>query len=199
MNNTALNCLIIKLNNYSTEIIPNINNELLEHFKNKAPKLDTFNYLKSEDLTKMFIAVVYNFYYDFVNNNFITKEYHYSVDFILTYINTKLFKWYNKNVIHLHFDPTPVFISSFPSNIPIIFVSKEVPIIERLYLRIEDYSKKLLKLYFDQSVDLDDYTRTKHIEVLEMQINKLFYQLYGLTDDEIAIIENDFDQTESII
>lgn len=184
MTNSALTNLITKLNNHSLKLSSGT-----YHNVEGIVLPNEYKHSNNEDYIKMFTAIIYNFYYEISFLKLKEIDYHYSLDFILAFINSKLFKWYNKNVVKINFTPNEEFISSFPNNIPVLDISKDIPVLSRLYNKIDDYSKKLLNLYFDPNTD--EAERNKKVKVIETQINNLLYQLYDLTEKEIEIIEMD--------
>ncbi|KAF5433971.1 hypothetical protein C5S39_00440 [Candidatus Methanophagaceae archaeon] len=58
---------------------------------------------------------------------------------------------------------------------------------------IEDVSLQMLELqkkYHDARMERDKELYERQIKVIDAQIDRLVYALYGLTEEEIAIVEN---------
>jgi Cys-tRNA synthase (O-phospho-L-seryl-tRNA:Cys-tRNA synthase) len=58
---------------------------------------------------------------------------------------------------------------------------------------IEDVSLQMLELqkkYHEARMERDKELYERQIKVIDAQIDRLVYALYGLTEEEIAIVEN---------
>lgn len=120
--------------------------------------------------------------------NQITLQNRISPYFIWSLLNSKLVNWYayrfifGKAIRTMHFD------NSVTSRLPIATVTQ----IEQK--RLIDYAEEILRLYKESkkfSKNTDAFNKlTREIEKLEQKIDYEVYKLYGLTDEEINLIEN---------
>lgn len=105
----------------------------------------------------------------------VPKTQHYSLKYLLGLLNSKLFNYYVIAFGKLKRDGYYEYSKNTLSQLPI---KKD----DDSYLRVVEIVEQILKL---KHKNLQACT----IE-LENQIDKLVYKLYGLTEGEIAIIEN---------
>jgi hypothetical protein len=86
-----------------------------------------------------------------------------NLDNLIIFLNSKLFEWYFKKIIFIEVEGGGIQMFST--------VMEKVPIIKEISSEIEQKVKNLLLA--------QDYTA----------IDKLVYELYGLTEEEIALVE----------
>lgn len=121
---------------------------------------------------------------DTVMNTIITNK-NYSYFYILGILNSRLAEWYyywfvyNRAIRTMHFD------ESYMGKLPIKIVNPQnQPIVKQ----IEDLVSQILSL--TQSDDYEENLQKQaQVKNLEKQIDSLVYKLYGLTEEEIKIIE----------
>ncbi|SNZ13516.1 TaqI-like C-terminal specificity domain-containing protein, partial [Hydrogenobacter hydrogenophilus] len=121
---------------------------------------------------------------DTVMNTYILSK-DYSYEYILGILNSRLAEWfyywfiYNRAVRTMHFD------EYYMGRLPI---KKITPQNQHIVQQIENLVDQILNL--TQSEDYEtNPTKQAQVQELEKQIDKLVYELYGLTPEEIAIIE----------
>ena len=106
--------------------------------------------------------------------------------FWLAYINSNFISWYAYNFIYSRAIRTMHFYNFYIQQVPIPEVVMENP---RKQLPIINLTNEILII-----TKLDDYLNNpgKQVKVkkLEKQIDKLVYELYDFTKEEIEIIEN---------
>jgi adenine-specific DNA-methyltransferase len=108
----------------------------------------------------------------------------YNIKFILGLVNSDLINWYFLNYLSedLHFYPNDA------KSLPIPILTSENKEIHDKIVALTDQMIENKKQIITQ-INAEIYERK--IEYIEDQINQLVYQLYGLTEDEIATIEKD--------
>ncbi len=120
-------------------------------------------------------------------------EYH--IFFILGIINSSFLSWY-----HRHNSPKGLRqtfpkvlindIRNFP--IPIInFQNQDDKSRHSSMVQLVDRMLNHQKKYHSARIDTEKTLFKKQIEILDHQIDQLVYELYGLTDEEIKIVEED--------
>jgi adenine-specific DNA-methyltransferase len=139
-------------------------------------------FLLPEKLISKFVGVRLNFTIDF-NKNYVLNsccvteliDNNYSIKALLGLLNSSLLNFYFKNVFTDYRETFPIMKSGNIEDLPIVELSQSSQ------NRIENIVDKVLKLkQTNPSAD---------ISVLEKEIDQLVYKLYGLTDEEIAIVE----------
>ncbi len=118
------------------------------------------------------------------NSIFIITSKKYSNKYILGLLNSKLFDYLYKHLCpqqgKIFAEVKPSIIKSLPIHIP---NSKEIKIINNIESNVIDI------LTLSQSIKSREKNKVKILS-LDSEIDKLVYQLYSLTDDDINIIEN---------
>ncbi|KQC12697.1 MAG: hypothetical protein APR63_02125 [Desulfuromonas sp. SDB] len=120
---------------------------------------------------------------DTINNTFITDN-NYFICYILALLNSRLVNWYTYKFIYACAIRTMHFDSYYLGKIPIKQISKsEQNIIIELVNKIITITKA------------DDYlqnpVKQSQVKEYEQQIDQLVYKLYGLTEEEIKIVEGE--------
>jgi type I restriction-modification system DNA methylase subunit/predicted type IV restriction endonuclease len=116
-----------------------------------------------------------------------------SLDFLLGCINSKLMSWYflhRSNIAQR--DDFPKIVLKETRNLP-ISVSANSPLWRNQHDRMQIMVGQILNLSSQLQRARTDQERTvleRQIEATDGQIDKLVYELYGLTEEEIAIIES---------
>jgi len=111
-------------------------------------------------------------YYPLNNYSFVISEKGFSLEFLLALLNSKLTNWYFSNNF-IDYNIKPKYIEQLP--LPKSLESN----------RIENIINQILAA--KNSAPSADTT------VLEAEIDQLVYQLYGLTEDEIKVVEGETD------
>ncbi|MGD2088484.1 MAG: N-6 DNA methylase [Candidatus Aminicenantes bacterium] len=115
--------------------------------------------------------------------------------FILGIINSLLLSWYHR------YNSPKGFRQAFPKvlindirNFPLPFINLENQIDKSRYDLIVDRVTQMLELqkkYHSAKIETEKNLFKKQIEIVDKQIDQLVYELYGLTDEEIKIVEED--------
>jgi len=115
-----------------------------------------------------------------ITNEKINTSKKYSIKYLQAILNSKLIKFYVNELLYdgTHFYPDHM--KSLP--IKILDEKQQKPFI--------DLVDKILAITKDDDY-LENPTKQTKVRDYEKQIDKLVYKLYGLTDEEIKIIEND--------
>ena len=124
------------------------------------------------------------------------KNNNYKLEFILGIINSKLISFYHLNTSSNAFKGTfPKLLIKDLLDIPIPKIDSLIPDEQFRYNTIIQIVKKMLE--FNKKVQLPktDYERNiiqRQIEATDRQIDRLVYDLYRLTEEEISIIEKTY-------
>ena len=103
-----------------------------------------------------------------------TKEYPYK--FLLAILNSKLINYIYKQITQ---EENRVFAEVKPINV------RKLPIIQCSH----DLKENFIKLT-DKIINIKKQSPTADTAALESEIDQLVYELYGLTEEEIGIVEN---------
>ncbi|MCL4547030.1 MAG: BREX-1 system adenine-specific DNA-methyltransferase PglX [Bacteroidetes bacterium] len=109
-------------------------------------------------------------YYPLNNFSFIISDKGNSLAFLLGILNSKLMNWYFANT-YIDYNIKPKYIEQLPFNMNKV---------------IQKPIEKMINKIIGLKMNIPDSDTNK----LESEIDKLVYQLYGLTEEEIKIIEN---------
>jgi len=130
--------------------------------------------------------------YNSVNNILKKDNTNYSLKFILALLNSKLFQFYyiknftNKSSLTVNISKT--FIDKLPL-VKIDFNDKDDIKLHNSFVSLVD---KMLELKQKENSEQNQQAKTRisrQIDGVDNAINKIVYELYGLTDEEIKIIE----------
>jgi hypothetical protein len=121
---------------------------------------------------------------DTVMNTFLTNSL-YPYEYILGIINSRLAEWfyywfvYNRAVRTMHFD------ESYLGRLPIKKLNSETqPLADQIVQKVQEI------LTLTQSPDFEtNQEKQQKVKELEKEIDQLVYKLYGLTEEEIRLIE----------
>ena len=116
-----------------------------------------------------------------------------SVEYILALLNSKLLNFYYEKYFNMGADFTTAVATENLNTLPIYnlnFNDKSCrgfhDNLSQLAIQISEFNKKL-----DNSLnEFEKLLITRQIEATDRQIDRLVYELYGLTEEEIGIVEN---------
>ena len=117
----------------------------------------------------------------------------YSSEYILGILNSKLISWYvyrfifGKAIRTMHFD------NAVTERIPYPKLDLNNKTEKSTHDRLTELTTQMLLTqtqFHTAKTDHDKATYQKKIEIIDKQIDDLVYELYGLTDEEIKIIED---------
>ena len=125
-----------------------------------------------------------------------------NLKYLLAFLNSKLSKWYFERISTTTGMGTNRWKKFKLELLPIAIAENETPFIKLVDEILETKSKiKEYKVLLDEAVKADNFEREiklkKEIEAFEnrvieceKEIDKMVYELYGLSDDEIKIVED---------
>jgi len=108
--------------------------------------------------------------------------------FLLAYYQSTFCNWYAYNLVYNRAIRTMDFIDYYVTQIPIPQNAVEDPNRQQPFI---DLVNKILVITKDEGY-LSNTTKQARVKELEHQIDQLVYELYGLTDEEIAVVEGAF-------
>lgn len=116
----------------------------------------------------------------------------YSREYILALLNSKLLDWFQHNIATQMRGGWYSYESRFIRDLPMYVVNEEVPEKKIMHDQIISLVKTMLNL--NNQLDNADSESNKliiqrQIDTTSTEINRLVYDLYGLTEEEIAIVE----------
>jgi type I restriction-modification system DNA methylase subunit len=138
------------------------------------------------------------------SNQFIVRDNLYTIvtnldspnlKYILGILNSKLLNWFYQNSINYergealaqvkrgHLAKLPIYIPNYSEAEDEKKYTKMVELV--------DYMLTLQKKFFTAKIETEKKIFKKQIDILDKQIDQLVYELYGLTDEEIKIVEED--------
>jgi len=122
---------------------------------------------------------------DTVVNTFL-KDKSFSYEYILGILNSRLAEWFYYWFVYNRAIRTMDFDEGYLGKLPIKKInSKNQPIADQIVQKVDQI------LSLTQSEDYDtSQEKQQHVKNLEHEIDQLVYKLYGLTEEEIKIIEN---------
>lgn len=131
-----------------------------------------------------------NKYYTFasINNILIKKDSGFRIEYVLGLINSKLINWYYSNNFSNRSKLTVNISKTYLEQLPIIVANEEEQkLVIDLVNKILDLNKELL----ETTENSNKWNEIKsEIEKVDKKIDEKVYKLYGLTLEEIAIVEN---------
>lgn len=144
----------------------------------KGPKIVSQMIRGLNTVDRLICAIDYSDNLSLNSVNIIRKKYNESMEFLLGIINSKLINYYFASLI-VDVNIKTIYLDIVPIKIDNIAIKKN----------IENYVNKILAI--TESKDyLDDFEKQVKVQDCECQIDKLVYELYNLTPEEIEIIEN---------
>ncbi len=115
-------------------------------------------------------------------------------EYLLAVLNSKLISWWYQNLIpeknRVFAEVKVVNLKKIPIKTIDFSNSYEKSHHERI-VRFVNQMLELQKKYHSAKIETEKTLFKKQIETLDKQIDQLGYELYGLTDDEIKIVENE--------
>ncbi len=116
-------------------------------------------------------------------------------EFIIGILNSKLISWYAYRFIFGMAIRTMHFDNAVTSRIPIPVINSGSESIEKSQhdklVYLVDQMLETQKLYHNAKSDSDKNLYKQKIDLIDKQIDHLVYKLYGLTEDEINIVEGE--------
>jgi len=108
-----------------------------------------------------------------------------NLKFILGLLNSKISKWYMQSLAYSLSEGAQRWIKQYVELIPLPPITKEnKPLVDQVIQKVDQI------LTLTQSKDYDtNQEKQEHVKRLQHEIDKLVYKLYGLTEEEIKIIE----------
>ena len=126
-----------------------------------------------------------------INNIILNSETEYSIYSILALLNSKLINWFYKMSFTNESNLTVNLSKTYLSQIPIKIISKETPENLGLLLSISNLAKSMIELNIkikELKTPVEKTALQRQIDATDKNIDKLVYQLYGLTEKEIKIV-----------
>jgi hypothetical protein len=116
-----------------------------------------------------------------------------NLKFILGLLNSKISKWYMQSLAYSLSEGAQRWIKQYVEQLPLPPITKEnQPIADQIAQKVDQI------LTLTQSEDYDtNQEKQQHVKNLEHEIDQLVYKLYGLTEEEIKIIERLFQKSKS--
>lgn len=127
-----------------------------------------------------------------INNIILDDKTLYSTKFILGVINSKLINWFYKVSFTNESNLTVNLSKTYLSHIPIVELDFKNEIDNNLHddiVRFVDQMLTAKKQLQQAKTESDRNYLERKCETLDKQIDQLVYQLYGLTEEEIKIVE----------
>ncbi|MBU4268454.1 MAG: hypothetical protein KJ808_06360 [Acidobacteria bacterium] len=115
--------------------------------------------------------------------------------FHLALLNSKLIKFYFANFIatkNLQGDYTDV-LPKMVRDLPLLLIDFSSQLENSKYIRLTLLANSMLEMhvqYISSNSEMQKNTISKQIEAIDKEIDGLVFELYGLTDEEIKIIED---------
>jgi hypothetical protein len=108
-----------------------------------------------------------------------------NLKFLLGVLNSKISKWYMQNLAYSLSEGAQRWIKQYVEQIPIPPITKEnQPLADQIIQRVDQI------LSLTQSSDFEtSREKQEKVKELEREIDQLVYKLYGLTEEEIRVIE----------
>jgi type I restriction-modification system DNA methylase subunit len=129
-----------------------------------------------------------------LNNIILKNNCEYSSHFVLAILNSKLINWYYKICFTNESTLTVNLSKTYLSKIPIILIDFKDNYSNKLYLALISFAKNMILLqekYHMTRLPQEIISLQRQIEATDRQIDQLVYQLYGLTEEEIKIVEGE--------
>jgi len=120
---------------------------------------------------------------DTINNTFVTNS-SYTILYVLALLNSYLISWYTYKFIYACAIRTMHFDHSYIGKIPLKLISKSE---QEPFINLVD---KILVITKDADY-LQNFEKQAQVKKYERQIDQMVYELYGLTEEEIKIVEGD--------
>jgi adenine-specific DNA-methyltransferase len=111
-----------------------------------------------------------------------------NLKFVLGLLNSKISKWYMQNLAYSLSEGAQRWIKQYVEQLPLPPITKEnQPLADQIVQKVDHI------LSLTQSPDYEiNKEKQEKVKVLEKEIDQLVYKLYGLTEEEIKIIEGGY-------
>jgi Eco57I restriction endonuclease. len=108
-----------------------------------------------------------------------------NLKFILGLLNSKISKWYMQNLAYSLSEGAQRWIKQYVEQIPLPPITKETqPLADQIVQKVQEI------LTLTQSPDFEtSQEKQEKAKELEREIDQLVYKLYGLTEEEIRVVE----------
>lgn len=120
---------------------------------------------------------------DTINNTFVTNN-SYTILYVLALLNSYLVSWYTYKFVYACAIRTMHFDNSYIGKIPLKLISKSE---QKPFIDLVD---KILAITKDADY-LQNPAKQAQVKEYEKQIDQMVYELYGLTEEEIKIVEGE--------
>jgi len=120
----------------------------------------------------------------------------YSQEYILGLLNSKLASWFIRQTATQMRGGYYSFEARFIRHIPIVLPNPSIPSERRIHDAVESQVKRMLDMMPRLNAVRSQHDQTalqRQIKATDAEIDRLVYELYGLTDDEIRIVEGSAD------
>jgi len=117
----------------------------------------------------------------------------FSREYILACLNSRLLEWFIRQTATRMQGGYYSFESRFIRHLPICFIDLSDPAEKARHDRMVTLVESMLSLNIQLAAANTDHEKTalqRQIDATDRQIDQLVYELYGLTDEEIAIVES---------
>jgi hypothetical protein len=113
----------------------------------------------------------------------INKNLH--IKFLLAYLQSAFCSWYAYNFVYNRAVRTMHFINYYVTQIPIPKQVLDMPKLQQPFITFVD---RIIAITKDEDY-LQNSSKQAQVKALEREIDQLVYKLYGLTDEEVKIVE----------
>jgi hypothetical protein len=155
----------------------------------EVPKI-IVQYIRKLSLPKRIIAALDDDgeYYPLNNYSYISpKDSPYSLKYVLGLINSELLNFYFANTF-IDYNIKPTYLKLLPIRIIDFSNSKEVEKHDKM-VDLVDNMLELQKKYHEARMERDRELYERQIKIVDAQIDRLVYELYGLTEEEVKVVE----------
>jgi len=114
--------------------------------------------------------------------------------YILGLLNSKLLDWFLKQSSSPYRGGYYSYNRQYIENIPICLIDSSNPTEKVQHDKLVALVESMLELqkkYHDAKMEGDKELYERQIKIVDAQIDKLVYDLYGLTEEEIRIVEEE--------
>jgi len=108
--------------------------------------------------------------------------------YILALLNSKILDWYLKKISMRAYQTAFLYTKKYVSKLPIVLVSNENKLLNEIEISVDQLLEAKKQLQQAKTEGDKNYLQRK-CERLDKEIDQLVYKLYGLTEDEVKIVE----------
>jgi len=115
-----------------------------------------------------------------------------NIKYLMGLLNSKLIEWYLKKISVRAYQTAFMYVKKYLSQLPIKVINFSTPTEKQSHDRLVSLVDQMLetqKQYHGAKSDSDKNMFKQKIDIIDKQIDDLVYKLYGLTDEEIKIVE----------